>query len=298
MSISFCQVAIRSYLFCISNTTSHCLQYTQILRAIYTRLLCLTITSSYDTQFLLIVCADNTAPDDLPDAIMIHINSPHSVRKLNSNVQYQNNNPHTFVGLCCTGEGLISWAQPVFSVCWYGHKTTVSWSRKLVDRNISTQLGNRKIISTGKLIDSVNGFVQFFTDPFSTVYGYLSTWVEELSMTSSLNNTVLWRDSDMWWNMLQLITKLNVLGTLNEHKGVEILEILESILGAYLIQTYIQTRIHKYIPYSGFFITASKNFCIFHTGYFDYTVAFQILLDLYWLVTSWMQLAMKRNGYF
>jgi len=36
---------------------------------------------------------------------------------------------------------------------------------------------------------------------------------------------------------------------------------------------------------------------IFHTGYFDYTVAFQILLNSYWLVTGQTQLTMKHNGY-
>jgi len=41
-----------------------------------------------------------------------------------------------------------------------------------------------------------------------------------------------------------------------------------------------------------------KIFCIFHTGYFDYTFYFQVLLNLYWLITDWTQLAMKRNGYF
>jgi len=36
----------------------------------------------------------------------------------------------------------------------------------------------------------------------------------------------------------------------------------------------------------------------FLLGYFDYTVAFQILLDPYCVVTGWTQLATESNGYF
>jgi len=41
-----------------------------------------------------------------------------------------------------------------------------------------------------------------------------------------------------------------------------------------------------------------ENFRIFNTRYFDYTIAFQILFDSYWLVTGCTQLATKHNGYF
>jgi len=34
------------------------------------------------------------------------------------------------------------------------------------------------------------------------------------------------------------------------------------------------------------FLFLAQKFLYFHTGYFDYTVAFQKLLDLYWVVTG------------
>jgi len=40
------------------------------------------------------------------------------------------------------------------------------------------------------------------------------------------------------------------------------------------------------VAYDGF-LSVMENFHIFHTGYFDYTVAFQILLDSYWVERSW-----------
>jgi len=39
-------------------------------------------------------------------------------------------------------------------------------------------------------------------------------------------------------------------------------------------------------------------FDIYHTGYFDYTVGFQILLDPYWVECSWQQSITENFPYF
>jgi len=41
--------------------------------------------------------------------------------------------------------------------------------------------------------------------------------------------------------------------------------------------------IDSMVAHDGFLFVTEK-IPYFHTGYFDYTVAFQILLDLYWVV--------------
>jgi len=43
--------------------------------------------------------------------------------------------------------------------------------------------------------------------------------------------------------------------------------------------------VYSVFAHDGFLFVTEK-FRILHTGYFDYTVAFQILLDSYWVVTS------------